>query len=87
MCIIRKPALAGVLALTLLAGCTAEQQQAAAKYHADIQYVCRQAMAVAPMFPAVAPWLVGACQSEAAVARLALRSDSLEWLSTILGRL
>ena len=84
---IRKPALAGVFALIMLAGCTAEQQQAAAKYHADIQYVCRQAMAVAPMFPDVAPWLVGACQSEAAVARLALDSSSLEWLVGILSKL
>lgn len=78
---------APIAALVMLAGCTAEQRATATRYQDQIAYVCRQAMAVAPMFPAVAPWLVGGCATEAAIAKLAFDPDSLGWLTGILGRL
>jgi hypothetical protein len=76
-----------IVALSLLAGCNPEHLATATKYHEQIAYVCMQAMAVAPIFPEVAPWLIGACSTEAAIARLALDPDSLGWLTGILSKL
>lgn len=79
--------LAAPLVALTLAGCNPQQLADAQRYQADIAAVCQQAMIVAPFFPKVAPWLVGACESEAAIAKLALDPSSLTWLKGILGLL
>jgi hypothetical protein len=70
-----------------LAACTPQQTLDAQRYQAEIARVCNVAMMLAPIAGPVAPWLIGACATEAAVARLALDPSSLAWLQGIIGRL
>jgi hypothetical protein len=77
-------AAAGVLAL--LNSCTPQQVQDAGRYQADIAVACGVAMTPELIAGPYAPWIVGACSSEALIARLALDPSSLEWLNGILAR-
>lgn len=71
------------LAVTL-AGCTSAAQQDARKYQADIASVCGVAMTLASLAGPIAPWIIGACSTEEAVAKLALDPTSLEWLNGLI---
>jgi hypothetical protein len=77
-------AAAGILAL--LNSCTPQQAQDAGRYQADIAAACGVAMTLAPIAGPYAPWIVGACGSEALIARLALDPSSLEWLNGLMAR-
>ena len=70
-------------AVLLLAACTPEQLNQAGAYQQQIAGVCNVAMMLAPMAGPVAPWIVGGCGTEAAVAKLALEPSSLQWISEI----
>jgi len=76
--------IAAALTILSLAACTPQQLVTAQGYQDRIAGACAVAMTLAPALPAVAPWVVGACQSEAAIARLALDPSSLEWLVGII---
>ncbi len=79
--------IAAATILALLNSCTPQQvQDDAGRYQADIAAACGIAMTLAPIAGPYAPWLVGACSSEALIARLALDPSSLEWLNGILAR-
>jgi hypothetical protein len=81
----RKSALAGVLALSV-AGCTQAQLDRAAGYQAQIASACAVAMSLAPIAGPYAVWIVGACQSEAMIARLALDPSSYAWLQELIAK-
>lgn len=75
--------IAGLLAL---AGCDPTQQQAAQGYQDKITGACNVAMTLAPLAGAVAPWIVGGCSTEAAIAKLALDPTSLAWVNGLVGK-
>jgi len=64
-----------------LTACTTAQIKTAQGYQDQIVGACTVAMAM-PLGP-LAPWVIGGCATEAAVAKLALDPTSLEWLARI----
>lgn len=84
MCI-RKPALAVAFAAVFsLSACTQAQLDQADAYQAQIARVCAMASALAPIAGPYAVWIIGACSTEAAIAKLALDPSSLAWLHDII---
>lgn len=78
-----------VVAVALTACTTAELQQTqqrAAPYQEQIARLCGVAMTLAPFSGPVAPWILGGCSTEAAVARLALDPSSAEWLGGLIDK-
>lgn len=78
------------VAFVTLAGCqgiTPQQVQDAQRYQNEIARACGLAMMLAPMAGPVAPWIIGACATEGAIAKLALDPSSLAWLNGIIARL
>ena len=72
----------GVLCLVaLLVGCTPQEQARAAPYQQQIAAACGVAMTLAPMAGPYAPWIIGGCATEEAIAKLALDPNSLNWVS------
>ena len=70
--------------LTLgLAACSPVQLDKAQGYQAQIAAACQVAMALAPMAPTIAPWIIGGCSTEAAIAKLALDAGSLIWVNDL----
>lgn len=67
-----------------LAGCTADQLTTVQSYQDKIASVCKGALMLAPFAPAIEPWVVGGCASEAAIAKLALDPTSLAWLDGLI---
>lgn len=77
--------LAGALALALAAtGCTTAQQTTASSYQAAISTACSVAMTFAPAAGPVAPWIIGGCATEQAIAKLALDPSSLTWVNNLI---
>ncbi len=74
----KRLAIAGAL---LLAACTPQQAERAGDYQQAIAAACNIAMGLAPMAGPVAPWIIGGCISEEAIARLALDPNSLAWVN------
>lgn len=70
----------------VLAGCTTAQVQTATAYQAKIALACNVAMTLAPLAPPIAPWIVGGCGSEMAIAKLALDPSSLEWVNGLVAK-
>lgn len=73
------------LALALSA-CTAAQVERAQSYHDTLAAVCAVAMREAPNNPKLAPWIIGGCASEAAIAKLALDPGSLVWVNDLIAK-
>lgn len=82
---IRSAAFAGVLVGTLTA-CTPAQLDRAAGYQAQIAGACAVASTLAAVAGPYAVWIVGACSTEAAIAKLALDPSSLAWLTDLVAR-
>lgn len=77
---------APVIALSLLAACTSAQIERAQGYQDKIASMCRVAVMLSPIAGPYAPWIVGACGTEAAIAKLALDSSSLEWIEGLIAK-
>lgn len=71
---------AAIASLGALGACTAAQVGTANRYQAEIAGACAVAMKLAPIAGQVAPWIVGGCATEAAIAKLALDPNSLAWV-------
>lgn len=77
----------GLLCLTaLLLGCTPQQQQQATSYQQQIAFACGVAMGLAPVAGPYAPWIIGGCATEEAIARLALDPGSLVWVDGLIAK-
>lgn len=84
----------GILAgLAAVPGCTPKQEAAVTKgaavarlYQAKLAGACQVAMTLAPIAGPVAPWIVGGCATEAAIAKLALDPSSLAWLQGLVAK-
>ena len=75
----------GLLCLmALLLGCTPQQQQQASSYQQQIAFACGVAMGLAPVAGPVAPYIIGGCISEEAIAKLALDPNSLNWVNGLI---
>lgn len=74
--------------LALAAGCvpTAQQVQTVSTYQQAIATACGTAMALAPLAGPIAPWIVGGCSTEAAIAKLALDPSSLAWVQGLIAK-
>ena len=70
----------------LLASCSATQIASVSTYQADIASVCAVAMTLAPVAGPVAPWIIGGCATEEAIAKLALDPSSLAWLQGLIAK-
>ncbi len=70
-----------------LAACTPQQVLTAGQYQAQIAGACQVAMTLAPVAGPYSVWIIGACATEEAIARLALDPASLAWLQGIVARL
>ncbi len=78
---------AAAIALPLaFAACTPQQVTTAQGYQADIAAACGVAMTLAPIAGPYGVWILGACSSEAVIARLALDPSSLEWINGIVAK-
>lgn len=74
-------------AALMLAACAPSQLADAQRYQADIAGVCGVAMTLAPFAPMIAPWVIGGCATEAAVAKLALDPSSLAWVNGLVAKM
>jgi hypothetical protein len=72
------------LAGLVLGGCTTTQIDQARDYQARLAGACKIAMAADTGWAAT--WIKGACESEVAIAALALDSTSLDWLRSLVIR-
>lgn len=77
-------ALSLVLIALSLASCTQAQLDKVQSYQDKVAGACAVAMAAAVYLPAVSPWIIGGCASEAAIAKLALDPTSLAWLKGLI---
>jgi len=81
-------AVLAVAAAVSLGGCApgqvADTAATAAGYQAKIAAACNTAMLVAPLVPAVGPWIIAGCGTEAAIAKLALDPTSLQWVNGLI---
>ncbi len=73
-------------ALTLVAGCTAAQEAAAPGYQAQIAAACNVAIMVGAADPAIGIYIVAACKTEEAIARLALDPTALAWVNGLIAK-
>ena len=71
----------------LAVACTPQQIITAQGYQQQIAGACNIAMMRASMAGPSAPWIIGGCKTEEAIARLALDPSSLAWLNGIVARL
>jgi Ca2+/H+ antiporter len=76
--------LSATVLLIGLSACTTAQVQKVQTYHDQIAAACSVAMFLAPVAGPVAPWIIGGCSTEAAIAKLALDSNSLNWLTKLI---
>jgi len=60
------------LSFCAIASCSPAQVERANTYQQQIASACAVAMTLAPLAPQIAPWIVGGCQSEMSIAKLAL---------------
>lgn len=67
-----------------LSACTPAQVEKAQSYHQQLVAACSVAMALAPMAPAIAPWIVGGCGTAQSIAKLALDANSLNWVMSLI---
>ena len=65
---------------------TAQQVQTVSTYQQAIERLCGTAMALAPLAGPIAPWIVGGCSTEAAIAKLALDPSSLAWVQGLIAK-
>lgn len=82
----RKLLAAATVAIGLAAGltaCATAQVEKAQSYHEKIAAACRIAMMVGTLTP-VGPWIIGGCSTEAAIAKLALDPNSLNWVQGLI---
>ena len=80
--------LAAAIALPLaLVACTPQQIQTAQDYQARIAGACGVLMTLAPFSGAMAPWVIGACSTEAAIAKIALDPTTLAWLNDMAAKI
>ena len=77
---------AAIASLGALGACTAAQVDTANRYQAEIAGACAVAMTLAPIAGQVAPWIIGGCATEAAIAKLALDPSSLAWLQGLVAK-
>lgn len=73
-----------VAAALLMAGCSVTQVKEAQPYLDRIAAACRVAVPLAAIAPPVAPWIIGGCATEAAIAKLAADPSSLQWLDGLI---
>gem|GEM_PF-4933790 len=73
-------AVLAVAAPPLLGGCDPAQLARIESYQQKIAAACNMAMTVAPLAGPVAPYIIGGCATEQAIAKLALDPSSLEWV-------
>lgn len=77
-----------IAALPLIAAaCTPQQALNFQPYQNQIAGACSVAMKLAPVAGPHGVYIIGACATEEAIARLALDPDSLVWLNGIVARL
>lgn len=74
------------VSLLALASCSPAQLQMAQSYHDKIASACSTAMLLAPLAPQISPWIVAACNTESAIAKLALDGNSLNWLQDLIAK-
>lgn len=82
-----KSVLAGIILALELAACTPSQLSDAQRYQDEIAGACSLAMTLASMAGPAAPWIIGGCATEEAIAKLALDKSSLAWLNGIIAGL
>ena len=79
-----------IAALLVMAACTQQQLQsfetAGPTYQQKIAAACAVAMSLAPAAGPMAPWIIGGCASEAAIAKLALDPNSLVWVNGLINK-
>lgn len=79
--------------LLALGACTTGQVTTAQSYQAKIAGVCNTAMTLvsfplfAPFAAPVAPWVIGGCATEEAIAKLALDPSSLAWVNGLINKM
>lgn len=76
----------GILMLLAMAACTPQQQQQASGYQQQIAFACGVAMGLAPVAGPYAPWIIGGCATEEAIAKLALDPNSLVWVQGLVAK-
>ncbi len=77
---------AAIVALSAVGACTAQQASTAQGYQDQIAGACTVAMTLAPIAGPVAPWIIGGCATEQAVAKLALDPSSLAWINGLVAK-
>lgn len=76
-----------IAALPLIIGaCTPQQALNFQPYQNQIAGACNIAMTLAPVAGPYGMYIIGACATEEAIARLALDPSSLVWLNGIVAR-
>lgn len=83
---LRSAIFVGALVGTLTA-CTSAQLDRAASYQSQIAGACAVATTLSPIAGPYAPFIVGACATEAAIARLALDPSSLDWIRDLVSKI
>ncbi len=76
-----------IACIGLTAACTPDQMLTAQRYQDQIAGACNIAMTLAPIAGPVAPWIIGGCSTEEAIAKLALDPSSLAWVKGIVAGL
>lgn len=66
--------------------CTPQQVATATSYQQKISDACAIAMPLSSAAPAIAPWIIGGCATEDAIARLALDPTSLAWVNDLINK-
>jgi hypothetical protein len=69
-----------------LAACSPAQQQQATTAQTQVAALCGVAMSLAPTAPSIAPWIIGGCGTEQAIATLALDPSSQAWLAGLVAQ-
>ena len=78
---------AALLALTACAGTTPEEAETTAiGYQRAIAGACTVAMELAPLALPIAPYIIGGCATESAIAKLALNPTSLAWVNELVAK-
>lgn len=84
-----------VAAAFALTGCTTAQVNTARTYQQDVAAACHVAMGLVTTTPLgavptpvgpIAPWILGGCATEEAIARLALDPTSLAWINGLIAK-
>lgn len=78
-----------ILAVALIASvaaCTTAQVDKATGYQTMIAGACSTAMLLSPNAGPIAPYIIGGCATEEAIARLALDPSSLAWVNNLVAK-